>query len=199
MTVILSKSVFFHTPKTGGNWVEEFLTKSNLVVHNMRGIGAAHATLSDLPKLGHEGARHLPSFTFVRHPASWWRSYWAFKIRNGWDNPNTIDRECQDSSFHGFLRKMLANYRGFLTKEFRRRTLGVTYVGRTESLREDLMRILTLIGERFDDEMLYSKKPSNASGSQFVGYTKELLSEVVEAEKEAIEEWGYGLHGYSGT
>lgn len=196
MAVILPKSVFIHTPKTGGNWVETVLGKCGLIVHNTRGMGFAHAIHSDLPVLGHSAAAQLPSFTFVRHPASWWRSYWAFKMRNGWDAPNPIDETCKDPSFEGFIRKVLEHYPGLLAKDFRRYTQGVTYVGRTESLCTDLMSILLKIGEPFDPAILQTAPPENVTGSHLVGYTKELFAAIVESEREAIEEWGYGLHGY---
>ena len=89
----MPNSCWLHIPKTGGIWVEELLLScvegAEMARHRHIGIGCCP-----------EG-RFI--FAFVRHPYTWYQSYWSYKQKVGWDPFNRFDQEAQDGSFAGFM------------------------------------------------------------------------------------------------
>ena len=88
MTVLLPNSAFLHIPRTGGTWVREVLAGANLIKDEI---------VSQTPEESTEGSvrswHNVPSsnadflarehvFCFVRHPLTWYQSYWAYKMYN---------------------------------------------------------------------------------------------------------------------
>src|SRR4051812_23743502 len=114
MAVRLPNSIYVHLMKTGGWSVREALTRMNL---SQGEIGRGHdpASLLVFPK------RKRPFiFVFVRHPLSWYRSYWAFRMEAQWQvhpqQPITgwqtfgavLDHECRADDFAVWMRNILA-------------------------------------------------------------------------------------------
>src|SRR5262245_16462215 len=78
MSLHLSRAnaLFLHIPKTGGTWVEEVLKEC--------GILAEQAAVTDAvtwrhPLRGHHLHDYSFVFAFVRHPLSWYESWWKFQ------------------------------------------------------------------------------------------------------------------------
>lgn len=79
---------------------------------------------------------------------------------------------------------------------YREYTAGLDFIGRYESLVEDLIRALRMAGETFDPALLRSVPPANVSSrlsdwAQRCLYTEELRAAMAESEREAMEIFGY--------
>lgn len=194
MALILKNGVFIHIAKTGGSWVAELLRQQGLVT---AATGRSHVnlqqTISEVPS-----ATGLPAFTFVRHPVTWWKSYWAYRMKTGWDVNHPVDKVSQSDVFEDFIRKMLELQPGYLSRRYREMTEGITYIGRFEALRESLMEILLKIGVFISPDAVYEKAEVNVA-SQDPSYDRrcrfsaELLAKLSEKEAYAFRRFGYGL------
>lgn len=192
MAIRLPKSIFLHVPKCGGTWIRRVLSACGLVKEEILN----HVTLDQLRALPSGEWKGLPAFAFVRHPASWYRSYWAYKISVGWDPNNGIDEFVQASEFEPFVRNCIRNKPGLAGWLYGLYTEGATYVGRMELIRESLIYILTQLGETFDPDLIYRSSPENVYGLSTTlepqcRYSPKLLAEVMEVEKEALARYGY--------
>ena len=192
MAIRLPKSIFLHVPKCGGTWVRRVLSACHLVQDQL----LKHATLDELRALPSGEWNRLPAFAFVRHPASWYRSYWAYKVSVGWDGSNGIDDLVKATQFEPFVRNCIRHLPGLAGKLYQTYSNGAVYVGRMELLRESLIHILTQLEEAFDPAVIYSIPAENVYGltadlEPQCRYSAQLLAEVMEVEKEAIERYGY--------
>ena len=158
----------------------------------------------------HDGLRDIHpgdrfTFGFVRHPLSFYQSYWRFKMRRGWRYENRFDRLMQAPDFPTFVRNVLhfrmlngnyfsadALYSGCLEHEGR----SVDFTGKQESLVYDLIRALRLAGEVFDEQKLYSIPLENSTGDddflrQRSEYSEDLAAAVLEREHDTLLKYGY--------
>ena len=104
--LILPNACFLHVPKTGGSWVKKAIAAAGIECQDYRLAGDPHIGLQDCP------CPEKFKFAFVRHPVDLYRSYWQFKMTNGWDEKNPLDQSCQSDDFHQFTRDVL-NILGF--------------------------------------------------------------------------------------
>lgn len=75
------RAIFFHVPKTGGRFIEQYL-RSKVTVQQ---IGARHSTMfSSGPKVYDKNFM----FMFIREPSDWYRSYWDMKMRDKLNGEN---------------------------------------------------------------------------------------------------------------
>lgn len=78
MAVLMPYTCYVHIPKTGGTWTRSVLEE---LVELRDEAGAFHG----LPKL--QELQFRTPFTFVRHPATWLRSYYLHRCREQWGRP----------------------------------------------------------------------------------------------------------------
>jgi hypothetical protein len=143
---------FVHLPKTGGFWVREVMRTS---LPQGRELGRYHScALAD---------RRL-SFTFVRHPVTWWQSFWAFRERTPSWHPE----------WQRFKLGMYSEYVDFYAS--------VDFVGRTEHLAADLRTAYEMAGEAFPGVL---PPPINTSPGH-VKLAPELVCEIEAAEHSVI-------------
>lgn len=197
MAVIHPKFRFLHVPKTGGTWVNHVMQRhygKRVIV--TRGAVQAHWNRWDCPGIG------LFTFCFVRHPAEWYRSYWAYKqtkCAEGMDawydwgidqfGCDDFNRWVTDVLKHdpGHYSRLLGMYAGPPSDE-------IDFVGKYENLTADLNRAMELAGvEDWNQE--WGRMPAvNASTegikaeAQFTPATRNHLRRV---ERDAFERWEY--------
>ena len=198
MAACTDKSVFYHIPKTGGIWVKEAMRRSGLRYGRCRnrrvghpfGLKREHAT-PDVIIDEHKTGRF--SFCFVRHPVSWLRSHWCYRVMTQILDPKTPLDRAWDDLFEPFVLNVLERYpNGYVTQLYQfyvgSGADGVDFIGRQENLADDLVSALTLAGEDFDEQALRAMKRVNvASGNPKFGslcvLAKGLEFEIMDADR----------------
>lgn len=182
--LLLPHTRFLHVPKTGGNWVSGRLRELFPQACHMP---KTHTTLRSAPEPGRF------TFAFVRHPLTWYQSYFAYKQRTGWDLNTDWDRRVHADSFEGFVNRALDETPGHYSRLVRsfvgRRGAEIDFIGRFEQLRPDLIRALQLAGEVFDPDPIRSAPPVNASDYRRhpAEYPDGLARRVLDVEAEVVE------------
>lgn len=187
MAIQIDKAIFLHIPKTGGTWVTNYFKET----------GMDHG-VEELSRLAHIHGTDLRNiipytedliFCFVRHPLTWYRSYWQSKQviidRNG----GWIDT-IVDLPFQEFIEKILNDYPGYLTGFFTGYTERCRYIGRQENLRNDLDYLLEHLRIPYNRPYLFKRVPDNVVPSS-QKYTKKLAFAIMETEKCLVEEYNY--------
>lgn len=118
-------------------------------------------------------------------------------MRTGWTE-DPFDRACQSDSFETFVRKCLEAHPGHVSGMYRQYTDGVDYVGRIETAAEALIWILTQLDETFEPNVIYETPPVNVMAGdpdldKRCRYSPRLLDQIIAAEREAIERFGYSM------
>lgn len=197
MPLILPNSVYFHIPKTGGTWVSSALMASGLASMT---VGAKHFIPSQTP----EAIKGRRTFAFVRHPIWWYRSMWSFMMSDSLVNrfrQATVQREQDGPSFFSinmvaefpkFLENVIRNTPGYLSSfyELYLDNPKIEFIGRTETLVDDLVFILKQIGERFDENSLRKTTMRNCSQLK-PDYPADLMAEIARLEAPAMKRFGY--------
>lgn len=138
------------------------------------------------------------TFAFVRNPISYYKSYWSYKMRTGWENQ--FDNAYRADDFPTFVSNVLEGMPGWVSKLYTK-FLGpngdwVDFVGKQETLRDDLISALRLAEEDFYESGIYATDPMNKSShlkewSEKCYLSLALKKEIYAKEKEAIELFGY--------
>lgn len=185
---------FVHVPKTGGSWVAEAL---RYVLPDLKVPGGAGDFMGE-----HRTAAQMPagrfSFGFVRHPATWYRSYFMFVKAKGvraaegdllWEAARTAE------DFNEFVQRATSDYPGVVTSIYRQYLEGVDFVGRYENLTNDLVRALRLADVVFDSADLLSVAPVNESRGDKPEITPLQLMAINESEEATYRQYGYEVWG----
>ncbi len=196
-TLVTPRTRFMHIPKTGGTWVTEALrvagVPTELLLRRSKAVSTGHA---DLAATSDYGDRY--TFAFVRHPLDWWRSFWAYRMRTGWQPDHPIDSRASSPDFDEFIRQVLRHLDGRQAKIFGRyigpSDAPISFIGRFESLTDDLVHALTEAGERFDEASLRAHPPSNVSDyDRFPAtFDPELARRLAQSEHPIIERFYAG-------
>jgi len=197
MALILpGRFVFLHVPKTGGNWVRRVLETNfegvELDLDTVNGNPWAPYGHNDLADVGHRAPFR---FAFVRHPVDFWRSFWRYRMRKGWQSGHEIDSRCADDDFDRYVDKVVSNLPGYASRMFSR-FVGdpvdeIEFIGKQESLAEDLSAALRLCGCGLP-ATAFDGAPKNASADGAADFTVEQRTALSFAEREGIERFGYG-------
>jgi hypothetical protein len=160
-SLITARLRFLHVPKTGGSWATSAM--------HAAGIPAVHPEALPFHADLAESSMYADRFTFafVRHPLDFWRSYWAYRMRDGWEPASQIDAQAASPDFDEFINRVIARAPGEATALYQRfigpPTAEIEFVGRFEHLADDLVVALRLAGEPFDEGTLRACPPVNAS------------------------------------
>ncbi|MCB1984124.1 MAG: sulfotransferase family 2 domain-containing protein [Burkholderiales bacterium] len=189
--LILPKSCFLHVPKTGGSWVKKAIISA--------GVSCRDYTISGNPHIGLQNCPSLEKFkfAFVRHPVGLYRSYWQYKMTNGWDSKNQLDQACQTDNFHQFVRNLLDKLPGVYSRSLIEMVGDeyneIEFIGKYENLVDDLILALKLAGEAFDEQIIRTLPPINVSNKvRFPAvYTDQLEEDVKKSEAIMMRRFQY--------
>jgi hypothetical protein len=185
--------LFLHVPKTGGSYVAGALEAA-------LGARAIDFSASEdrRERNGHAALRsfegnELFTLAFVRHPLSWYRSFWSYRMRMGWRMDHPLDRAARSESFEEFVARVTERMPGYLSLLFGE-FIGpverpIDFIGRYERLTEDLCTALRLAGESFDERVVRAHRPVNATDYERhpVHYEPDAAWRLALAERQVIE------------
>lgn len=222
MAVILKDgSLFLHIPKTGGTWVTRVLRENGLLRCS---IGHRHANLEHLLAPGWQGLgrrleylRKRPAlrlhprpftFCFVRHPLSWYESFYLYKSQPSlnWErdgdeqhfhrwHPNALLNGLGEGrGFNEFVSAVLDRHPGYVSALYSHYTFRpVDFVGRQERLRDDLVEVLERLGCTFDPLAIRATERVNRSEAPARPvWDESVRARALRLEAAAIERFGYG-------
>jgi hypothetical protein len=181
-------AVFVHVPRTGGTFVREILYKykfrTEIINHCHDSLETA---LDGVPK-------DVFSFTFIRHPVTWYPSRFAYCVESKWSDDGPFPelfRHFQAETLRGFVgnvqRLFPAGYLlGLFDRSCRCEKKEASFVGRYETLHSDLYRILLRLG--LNTHSTHQSKLVNASVNK-VPLDDETANLIRWFERRAIEEW----------
>lgn len=207
MAVILENSVILHIPKTAGKYVRTVLDLNEIPYHQtsrntpcqsmgkeLSGDRSSHC----IPRNDDEYKSRKRRLVFVRHPLTWYISYWAFRMRFKdsdkrwmyWRKDSEFDQRCGDDDFNRFIYKVIAEWpNGFLTALYSHYTEEASYIGRMENVDRDLLQFLN------NTESVESIEPPgkkiNISDHMDARYTGLQAQAIMDAETEAVSKYGY--------
>ena len=217
MALILPRSIFFHVPKTGGEWVREAIERAGIPTRETnRELPWEQRKHSHQLNTTHRGpwcfaferrpwTWYRPggrfTFAFVRNPLDWYASRWAYKMeREVWTDDDPIDAKCRCDDFQEFMRLLLEHFPGHasdLYELYVGRDEGVVdFVGRQEALASDLTKALRLAGEKFDEAAILDTDEVNVTARSLkwkarCKYTEELRRAVMKADERIMKRFGY--------
>lgn len=194
--LILPKSRFIHIPKCGGSTVAEILHNLNLVEEVIRQPYFGHLFLSQMPPSS------LYTFTFVRHPVTWWQSFYNH-------NKNCpvlksqfmkIERETKDFNF--WLKNYGQIWLGQYSMKLKRylgedsnfpTTNKINFIGKVENLIPDLKYALGAAGEIFNDEEVSDDFNCNVGHYDRKDISQESMELIYSCEREVYIRFGYNV------
>ncbi|MEP0956670.1 sulfotransferase family protein [Leptolyngbya sp. FACHB-1515] len=155
--------------------------------------------------LRHYVDRYDCVFTFVRHPLTWYESWWKFQTWLNWKDhepgvwhPQKILERCESNDFSKFIRLCIQLEPAYVTRMYEW-YIGppegefVDFVGRYEHLTDDLIQILRLRSVEFDEAILRAYAPANVSLSPLGKpvWDEALKAQILELEAPVIKRF-YG-------
>jgi hypothetical protein len=204
MAYVLPTATFLHIPKCGGTWA-------------VRAMSAAGVPLQVSPPDGPHAVAATEDrfvFTFVRHPLTWYASFWNFRWSMAFQRGGSLEQELREDArrsdepideclvdprgrprpFAAFVEECIALYPGFLCAKYALYTARADFIGRQESLCRDLLAALRQAGTSFDAEAVRRTPRINQSNPNFLSaYPQGLARRLLAAEAAAVEEF------YAGT
>jgi len=104
MALSIGKYRFYHIPKTGGNYIRKVM----LAISTYKGLSLVergHAHCGPLRILPYHDFER--SFCVVREPIEWYKSFYRYRVQNGWKDDHPVDIYCKADSFDEFICNIL--------------------------------------------------------------------------------------------
>lgn len=202
---LLSHCNFIHIPKCGGSALNAALWRLGVVTD-------VNAQVISTPQYGHLFASQMPEngkpfFSFVRHPVTWWMSFYHWNKNT--EHSRFSEPERATESFDEWVR----DYGQFWLGQYSvlvRRYLGrdqlfptpnkVELVGRTEYLFSDLKTILNMTGQPYDvavmKDLISGKLQINPLHSNIQSYDRDAVSTESRELINKCEYYMYMTFGY---
>lgn len=145
----------------------------------------------------------LFSYCFIRHPVSWHKSFWSYRLKNRHKKLKAIQMKDPieynwDKDFNKYLSKMLDEFpQGYLTEMYYEFIPYVDFIGRQERLIDDFIMALNAAGEVFDEEKIRGTKPVNVSKREDVNMADDLHKKLIKSEERIIGEFYGSFNSYT--
>lgn len=144
-------------------------------------------------------------FCFVRHPINWYESWYNYMNPRDWHDFGIAgDPECWhpmsglnglgSSDFNVFIANVIRTSPGFVSNLYSIYARpGIEYVGKTETLAEDLSAVFDRLGIRHEKDQLLQKPPANVSSTKTnkPEWDPKLRDQVMRLEMPALVKFGY--------
>ena len=220
--LLKSNALFIHIPKTAGTYVIHVLERLGLVQAHVGREHANFPEVFWGDRLHHDDKvfRNLirrrlgllpkidPNafqFCFVREPLSWYVSYWRYMESLSWRrwgddrnpyhwSPLSFLNGLGSSDFNQFIRNVNEKRPGFVTELYGWYVRpGVTFVGKQENARNDLLKIFELLNFNISPESVpaerHNQSPTRIAAPEW--------DPAVKRETLRLEYAGYQRYGYS--
>lgn len=155
--LVLPNCRFVCCPKTGSLFCSTVIKQACPQVADCGQIGY-HIGIDKAPGQG------LPMFGFVRHPVTWYQSYWRHRMAKGWANFEP-DLSCRSNHFPEFVERVIARHKGWQSRYFElwlgKDYASAAFVGRYENLVDDLCLALGMFREDFDASPIVNAPKKN--------------------------------------
>lgn len=148
--VVLQKSRFIHIPKCAGTFLQAVLNHLNIgIKHTYTHPHSGHLCLHQMSE------EDYYNFTFVRHPYTWWTSYYYYMQRGVKESgkdviPFDVWFENENPFWLGHYTTVVKRFVGM--DDLYPTSNKIHFTGKSENLKEDLHKALTLAGEVFSHE-----------------------------------------------
>ncbi len=191
-SLLTPRTRILHVPKCGGTWVWRALEAAGVEIEVL-GEPPPNRKTNHLDLSKTEDYADRFTIAFVRHPLGWWRSLWAYRMRTGWDPELRIDSVACSADFNTFIEQVVKCLPGDLETQFARYigspSRPIAFVGRFESLADDLVRALEIAGEEFDEHTLRSYPPDNVNDYEHFPalYRPDVAARLAVSERAVIE------------
>jgi len=187
MAILLKNNMmFYHIPKTGGNWVTKVLKENNLID---RILPEKHDTPAIIRKK-YPKIHPVKSFCFVRNPISWYESWFQYATMKRWRNwgkyrwhPCKKLNGLGDKSFAKFIEKIIEKRPSYLSELYDLYINDCDFVGKQENLEDDLKIVL---GEDIKLIGMVGVSPKLN-----IRWSKKLKDKIIELEKNILSKY-YG-------
>lgn len=191
--VLKNGNIFLHIPKTGGNWVISILQERKLIF--------------DILKSKHMQMKHIGLkrqnfiFAFVRHPVTWYESWYRYQMANDWKQWQGFDgyvhpceelNDCADNDFNKFIGNVIDKHPGFLTNMYELFTKDCKFIGKQETMRIDMIKIFKRMKTKANVKYIKKLKKENVSKLIYeTDWNFTLKQQIQELEKSIMERYKY--------
>jgi hypothetical protein len=192
----VNNAIYIHIPKTGGTYVRNMFQACNIRTENPNRHQFTTRKHSMLWQLDEDASY---SFAFVRHPLRWYESFWKYQVnkwikyeQNRW-HPWRCLEACESNDFNEFISKIIEMEPGYVTRMYEwylgpRGAQVVDFVGRTETLKDDLLCVLRELGHNINMPKAHSVPKANTTDWRKVPeWDPALKDKILELEKPTIE------------
>lgn len=203
MAVKTHKSVIYHIPKCAGIWVKEAVRRSGIEYGRCRSVraqrGVAHPFGLSREHSTPDNTAHvdgLYSFCFVRHPAQWYKSFFAYRYKSGHLDHKFPPDRVWNKDFNTFVHNVIDEHGDFVTQLYQyfvgSNCDKVDFIGKQESVVYDLITALNNAGETFDEDIIRNARRRNvvASSKKYksvVVLNKETKKRILKTEQWIME------------
>ena len=187
MAIQIDRAICLHIPKTGGTFVRNYFQETGMDHGVEKLLERAHLNAHALREI--VGHTEDLVFCFVRHPLSWYRSYWASKQRIPDRRGGPLD-EIVDLPWNEFINTVTKSYPRYLTEFYEGYTEICRFIGKQENLRNDLDTVLKFLRISYNKDYLFNRVPDNVVLTK-EKYTWTQIHAIMKSEEHIVKKYDY--------